>query len=568
MVFFAVLYHAKYISMGYFLFVEITLVLALMALLLPRGNGGEMPVLNVSIPLWILPAIVYLVGQIEMALLRHTEVFYLMTLAAALIITAISAERPVKKIAVAVTIVGASIALLFTVYASTFGNDTWRDAIWAKQILERGSTTETTIRHSAYQLPMVPVLYAILSLVSGSETVWSSVVLGFLYLIYLPIITFLVARRFTGVVSYEAPFLLLMTPLVVIWSVCYIPQIYAISILLGAISTQMPLLLQLALLSAVVFSHPIVAVFAVLALLILAIHTRDKMAAKLLLALLSIFSIILIVFSDLRIYFINNLGIMWNRFQDLFHNGVSISVSSLQSAPPKDVAFGYLSLSVIAVAVLLAFLHGGLSVKISVTLLSLPLIIAFIGLLTPLKDIFDFPRYLGLPAVVLLAMLAPHGFSILKAKRNGSLFAVFLMFVAITSFVYTGVFMPENPFTATPSVYSVYGLVSWEEATHIPILLQLLDGGKYITDWRYGLSIAYEYTWISGKWNYWVFEDIYVYNAGAYGLIVDQSLLERAKLYLIYRRNAEEMPNVYNEDIKLLLNSSQILYNSDILILK
>ena len=128
--------------------------------------------------------------------------------------------------------------------------------------------------------------------------------------------------------------------------------------------------------------------------------------------------------------------------------------------------------------------------------------------------------------------------------------------------------MPENPFTATPSVYSVYGLVSWEEATHIPILLQLLDGGKYVTDWRYGLSIAYEYTWISGKWNYWVFEDIYVYNAGAYGLIVDQSLLERAKLYLIYRRNAEEMPNVYNEDIKLLLNSSQILYNSDILILK
>jgi len=98
MVFFAVLYHAKYISMGYFLFVEITLVLALIALLLPRGNGGEMPVIGLPIRLWILPAIVYLVGQIEVVLLRRTEVFYLVTLATALILTAISAESHVKKL--------------------------------------------------------------------------------------------------------------------------------------------------------------------------------------------------------------------------------------------------------------------------------------------------------------------------------------------------------------------------------------------------------------------------------------------------------------------------------------
>jgi len=44
-----------------------------------------------------------------------------------------------------------------------------------------------------------------------------------------------------------------------------------------------------------------------------------------------------------------------------------------------------------------------------------------------------------------------------------------------------------------------------------------------------------------------------MYPAGGYDLIVDRSLLEKAKWYLIYRRNAEEMTNVYNNDIKLLL---------------
>ena len=36
-----------------------------------------MPVLNVSIPLWILPVVVYVVGQVETLLLRHTSFSYL-----------------------------------------------------------------------------------------------------------------------------------------------------------------------------------------------------------------------------------------------------------------------------------------------------------------------------------------------------------------------------------------------------------------------------------------------------------------------------------------------------------
>ena len=81
-----------------FFIVEITIALVLIALFLSRGNGRETPVFRASIPLWILPAIVCLVGQIEIVLLRRTRVFYLVTLVETLILTAIPAERHVKKL--------------------------------------------------------------------------------------------------------------------------------------------------------------------------------------------------------------------------------------------------------------------------------------------------------------------------------------------------------------------------------------------------------------------------------------------------------------------------------------
>jgi len=97
-IFITTLHHTMCVSTTQFIFAEITLVLALIALLLSRGNGEGMLSIGLPVPLWILPAIVYLVGQIEVVHLRRTEVFYLVTLATALILTAISAESHVNKL--------------------------------------------------------------------------------------------------------------------------------------------------------------------------------------------------------------------------------------------------------------------------------------------------------------------------------------------------------------------------------------------------------------------------------------------------------------------------------------
>jgi len=48
---------------------------------------------------------------------------------------------------VAAAIVGASLVQLYTLYVPSFGNDTWRDIIWAVQALQAGHVTETTVRH-------------------------------------------------------------------------------------------------------------------------------------------------------------------------------------------------------------------------------------------------------------------------------------------------------------------------------------------------------------------------------------------------------------------------------------
>lgn len=181
-----VLRYFNYISASLFLLAEITLALAVAALLLPLGDGGEMPVLRLPFPLWILPAVVYLVGQGEIFLLRHTSLLYLLTLAGTLMLTVFSHEKPVKKLAVAIATIGVSHALLYSQYTPSFGNDTWRDAIWAMQTLQTGHITEATIRHSAYPFPMVPLTYTAISLADGLDPLWSSVVAGFLYLIQCP----------------------------------------------------------------------------------------------------------------------------------------------------------------------------------------------------------------------------------------------------------------------------------------------------------------------------------------------------------------------------------------------
>jgi hypothetical protein len=135
--------------------------------------------------------------------------------------TTLARERPMKKAAVATAIVGTSLIPLYTLYVPSFGNDTWRDIIWAAQALQAGHVTETAIRHSAYPFPIVPLEYALMSLMSGLDPVWTSVVMGLLYLLHSPLMVFLLSRMSSGFLCLQVSFHSHLTPLVVTWLVWY-----------------------------------------------------------------------------------------------------------------------------------------------------------------------------------------------------------------------------------------------------------------------------------------------------------------------------------------------------------
>jgi hypothetical protein len=154
------LYLMNRISTNPLLFAEITSSLALIALLLPSSNDVGLFLVRLSVSPWILPVAVYIVAEAEILIFKHTGLGYVVALGLALLITALAEEKPAKKVAVATAIVGTSLIPLYTLYVPSFGSDTWRDIVWASQALQVGHVTETTVWHSAYPFPMVPLEYA------------------------------------------------------------------------------------------------------------------------------------------------------------------------------------------------------------------------------------------------------------------------------------------------------------------------------------------------------------------------------------------------------------------------
>jgi peptidoglycan/LPS O-acetylase OafA/YrhL len=206
-------YYINRIGAGQLLFAEISLSLALVALLPPSSNSAKPFSIRLPVSLWIFPVAVYIVAETELHHLRHTGLGYVMALAFTFLITALAEEKPAKKAAVATAIVVASSIPLYTLYAPSFGN---------------------------------------VSLMSGLDPVWASVVTGLLYLLQLPLVVFLLSRRFGGFDDFRGAFVLLMVLLAVIWSAWYIPQVYSLTLFLTAFLAGSALL-RIPLLAAGVF---------------------------------------------------------------------------------------------------------------------------------------------------------------------------------------------------------------------------------------------------------------------------------------------------------------------------
>jgi hypothetical protein len=494
---------------------------------------------------------VYIVAETELLHLRHTGIGYVTALAFTLLITALAEEKPAKKVAVATAIVGTSLIPLYTLYAPSFGNDTWGDILWATQALQTGHVTETTVRHSAYPFPMVPLEYALVSLMSGLGPAWASVVMGLLYLLQLPLVVFLLSRRFGGFDDFRGAFVLLMVPLAVIWSAWYIPQVYSLTVFLTAFLAGSALL-RIPLLAAGVFGHGGVATWMVLTTTALWISKRGRETAAMLLNLIIIFAAYAIYTSLLYALF----GAYNNVIEAAltFLRGEKILAATAPVLVPPTSSLGNLAISVLAVSGLLVFLHGRGSARNLAFLSGTFLIIAYIG--ASAFPAADLPRYLGLPSAAMLAVFAPYAFEVLRRRRYGALYSLLLVTVAVFSFAYSGVFAPKNPYTNNPYGLSLSGLVSHGEAQQLRTLSQMLAPGTYLTDWRSGSFIASTYLDIQRHYQGFGYRDIKFIYGGSFGLYIDSAYLQSFSGLIILRRASFNMPEVYSPDVLIVAKNS------------
>jgi hypothetical protein len=555
------LYYINRINTAQWLFAEIGLSLAFVAILLPTGNDTK-PLFNIRLPAsaWTLSIAVYVIVEAEVLLFKHTGLAYVIGIASALIATALIDEKPVKKLAIITAIVGISLIQLYTLYAPSFGNDTWRDIMWAAQALQVGHITETTIRHSAYPFPMVPLEYALASLMSGLDPAWTSVVMGLLYLVQLPLLVFLLSRRFGGFDDFRGAFVLLMAPLAVIWSAWYIPQVYSITVFLTAFLAGSALL-RIPLLAAGVFGHGGVATWMVLTTAALWISKRGRKTAAMLLNLIIIFAAYVIYTS--LFYALSGAYRSVVETVLTFLRGEKILVATAPVSAPPTSSLGNLALSVLAVSGLLVFLHGRGSARTLAFLSGAFLVIAYIG--ASAFPAADLTRYLGLPSAAMLAVFAPYAFELHRRRRYGSLYSLLLVAIAVFSFAYSGVFAPRNPYTNNPYGLSLSGLVSYGDAQQLRTVSQMLAPGTYLTDWRSGDFMASIYLDIQPQYRGFRYIGIEFIFGGSYGLYVELAYLQRFSGLIILRQGSSDMPEVWSAEVFVMIREPEnsVLYSSN-----
>jgi len=544
---FATLYVANRLSINALIYVEITLALAVLALLLPtdvnRSKSKEQPTFKMPFSLWFLPIAVFTVSEVEILLLRGTGLGYVVALAAALTVTAFAREKPMKKVMLATAIVGVSLVQLYTLYVPPFGLDTWRDIIWAAQALQTGHVTETTLRHLAYPFPMVPLEYALVSLISGLDPAWSSVIIGLLYLVQLPLLVFLLSRRFGWFDDFRGAFVLLMVSLAVTWSAQYIPQVYSLTLFLTAFLASYPLL-QIPLLAAGVFGHGGVATWMVLTTTAIWIFERRKVAIMLR-TLIIIFAAYAIYTSVLHALSGSYSNIVKAVLAFLSGERILALVAPVSASPISSL--GLLSFSVLAVSGLFVFLYGTKVVRI---LSFLSIVFSIIGYIGPVA----FPaaaldRYLGLPSAVILAVLLPYGFELFRERKYGIIYSHVLIIIAIVAFSFNGTFAPYNDYVLH-GPFSIVHPLSTEESIEFTTVIDYISSGNYIVDNMLGHYVSYKYVLVENKFfgYYYKQENIMLYFAGSYGLVVSERHLHHFNGSIVIRTATLPFQWIYSRD--------------------
>jgi hypothetical protein len=367
--------------------------------------------------------------------------------------------------------------------------------------------------------------------------------MGLLYLVQLPLLVFLLSRRFGWFDDFRGAFVLLMVSLAVTWSAQYIPQVYSLTVFLTAFLASYPLL-QVPLLAAGVFGHGGVAIWMVLTTTAIWIFERRKVAIML--------RTLIIIFAAYAIY-TSVLHALSGSYSNIvkavlaFLSGERIlALAAPVSASPIS-SLGLLSFSVLAVSGLFVFLYGTKVVRI---LSFLSIVFSIIGYIGPVA----FPaaaldRYLGLPSAVILAVLLPYGFELFRERKYGIIYSHILIIIAIVIFSFNGTFASYNDYVLH-GPFSIVHPLSTEESIEFTTVIDYISSGSYIVDNMLGHYVSYKYVFVEYKFfgYYYKQENIMLYFAGSYGLVVSERHLHHFNGSIVIRTATLPFQWIYSKD--------------------
>jgi len=464
----------------------------------PAGRRVYAVLVTVSL---LYTALVY----VEILLLGHTlYASALLAFSAALYVFILEAYS--VREGIALTYLPILLAILITshyiAFSPSFGSDTWRDIMWSEETLRTGHFTRSRITHLAYPVPLVVLLYSMTSLVGGFTAVDSSVVIGLLYLFILGIMLLVILRRIHGIAEKDVVVILLLliysTPLITLWSVWFIPQslalIFMVLLLVSINLRPHSWLVQVPLATALVFSHPGLALYALMYFAYLFIFAGKAEKLRRLLLIISTVYVTYVVYTSVQYMVIPGAKSYLDYLLTMF---LGREVSQVQA--PAEMGVLNRLFPWIPVALALAFGVNTLyanSLKQEkssewevLTALFSTATLAVGYALTIINPSSTADRYIGLPAVFLLILSSYSGVKVLKARRLSKGLLYGLASLSILSLAFSGTFTSLNPITLNPSHYSVYGLPTYPDAEIIRGMVKNIDPSSQLIiymDWRTG----------------------------------------------------------------------------------
>ncbi len=582
-IFLSYYYYKGYLSNNQFVLATIVVILSIPALVILYRSAGHRITMfskaDIGDLTYVLPYLVFLSSVVELRIFGHLGIFSIITLISVFIAVLFSKSSFRTALTGVLTLV-MIIIVLYGVYTPSFGNDTWRDAIQATQIIERGGLKDLTVIHVAYPFPLVSILYAVYSMIIGLNTLWSSSFIGITYLLLLATWIYIFAKKYGSSYSHIAVILAMTTPLIIVWSVWFIPQTYSLLAAVPLIFLELHPLAIIIYVSALVMGHGGMALWTfiiiIFSVLINRILRNQTFVARQLKMKLIMFSIIFILYFSYTTISMILKEATTNVLEAIlkFLSGEKIMTASAFIQAPISAVLGVIPIITLIVLGLVAIIDDR---EIMMKLLAFASLtglgIAYIG--ATAFPALDLPRYLGLGSVVLLTILSTRSLETLLSRGLVGAYYVFsLILLTIISFGFAGTLMPENPYTANPyATWSISGLITYSEAYELRYIAPMLYYNNFLVDWRAGDYLAFLYLWIYPE--YRGFHNIDTQSrfifAGSYGLLINLEYFKNFNGLWIFRNTALQMPEAYLSEVsthvtKLCINAS-VIYSGNIQIL-